>query len=135
MNPFAWRRVGQTDLQVTSLGFGGATLGDARAPIPEAQSVLTIEAAYAAGIAYFDTAPWYGTGKSEHRRGSVLRTKPRDTVVLSTKVGRVLLRPRDPASFAQPRWGGGLPFEVKFDYTRDGILRAYEDSLTRLGLN
>src|SRR5581483_8606772 len=135
MNPFAPRRVGQTDFQVTSLGFGGATLGDARAAIPEAQSVLTIEAAYAAGIGYFDTAPWYGTGKSEHRLGSVLRTKPRDTFVLSTKVGRILERPRDPATFSQERWGGGLPFEVRFDYTRDGILRAYEDSLQRLGLN
>src|SRR6266536_5277291 len=135
MNPFASRRVGKTDLQVTSLGFGGATLGDARGAIPEAQSVLTIEAAYAAGIGYFDTAPWYGTGKSEHRMGSVLRTKPRDSFVLSTKVGRVLVRPRDLAAFANRRWGAGLPFEVTFDYTRDGILRAYEDSLTRLGLN
>src|SRR4051812_39946624 len=135
MNPFALRRVGRTDLQVTSLGFGGATLGDARAPTPEAVATLTVEAAYAAGIGYFDTAPWYGTGKSEHRMGSVLSAKPRDTFVLSTKVGRILDRPRDPATFHQERWGGGLPFEVRFDYTRDGILRAYEDSLTRLGLN
>src|SRR5581483_8031087 len=52
-----------------------------------------------------------------------------------TKVGRVLVRPRDLAGFENHRWGGGLPFEVQFDYTRDGILRAYEDSLTRLGLN
>lgn len=135
MNPFALRRVGRTDLEVTSLGFGGATLGDARQPTLEAQAVLTIEAAYAAGISYFDTAPWYGTGKSEHRFGNVLASKPRDSFVLSTKVGRILVRPRDLASYANARWGGGLPFEVVFDYTRDGILRAYEDSLHRLGLN
>jgi D-threo-aldose 1-dehydrogenase len=135
MNPFTLRRVGKTDLQVTSLGFGGATLGDGRAPIPEAQAMLTIEAAYAAGIGYFDTAPWYGTGKSEHRLGSVLSSKPRDTFILSTKVGRVLVRPRDLAAYRNERWGGGLPFEVRFDYTRDGILRAYEDALQRLGLN
>src|SRR6476620_2430947 len=135
MNPFALRRVGRTDLQVTSLGFGGATLGDGRAPIPEAQAMLTIEAAYASGIGYFDTAPWYGTGKSEHRFGSVLSGKPRDSFVLSTKIGRILVRPRDLTSYSNARWGGGLPFEVVFDYTRDGILRAYEDSLQRLGLN
>jgi D-threo-aldose 1-dehydrogenase len=135
MNPFAMRRVGTTDLQVTSLGFGGATLGDAHGAISEAQAALTIEAAYAAGIGYFDTAPWYGTGKSELRMGSVLRTKPRDSFVLSTKVGRILVRPRDLAAYENLRWGAGLPFEVKFDYTRDGILRAYEDCLTRLGLN
>src|SRR5215212_3986164 len=135
MNPFALRRVGKTDLHVTALGFGGATLGDAREPTPEAQATLTIEAAYAAGIGYFDTAPWYGTGKSEHRLGSVLSTKPRDSFVLSTKVGRVLVRPRDPAHFQQERWVGGLPFELRFDYTRDGVLRSYEDSLARLGMN
>src|SRR5215207_6897361 len=99
MNPFALRRVGRIDLEVTALGFGGATLGDARQPTLEAQATLTIEAAYAAGIGYFDTAPWYGTGKSEHRLGSVLGTKPRDTFALSTKVGRILVRPRDPATF------------------------------------
>src|SRR5919205_2773003 len=135
MDPFALRQVGRTDLHVTVLGFGGATLGDGRQPTPEAQAALTVEAAWAAGIGYFDTAPWYGTGKSEHRLGGVLRTKLRDSFVLSTKVGRVLVRPRDLGSFRNERWGGGLPFEVRFDYTRDGILRAYEDSLTRLGLN
>src|ERR1700759_3033816 len=135
MNPFATRRVGKTDLEVTALGFGGATLGDARSPISEAQASLTIEAAYAAGIGYFDTAPWYGTGKSEHRFGSVLSAKPRDSFVLSTKVGRVLVRPRDLSAYENQRWGGGLPFNVRFDYTRDGVLRAYEDSLQRLGLN
>jgi len=55
--------------------------------------------------------------------------------VLSTKVGRVLVRPRDLSAYENRRWGGGFPFEVKFDYTRDGVLRAYEDSLQRLGLN
>ena len=135
MNPFALRRVGRTDLQVTSLGFGGATLGDGRAPIPEAQAMLTIEAAYAAGIGYFDTAPWYGTGKSERRYGNVLGLKPRDSYVLSTKIGRVLERPADPSTFQQARWTHGLPFVVRFDYTYDGVMRSYEDSLTRMGVN
>ncbi|HET7767523.1 MAG TPA: aldo/keto reductase [Chloroflexota bacterium] len=135
MDPFEKRRLGRTDLHVTALGCGTATLGDAREAIPDAQSDLTLEVAYGAGIAYFDSAPWYGRGKSEVRVGRVLASKPRSSFALSTKVGRVLFRPRDPASFMDERWKGGLPFDLRFDYTRDGVIRAYEDSLQRLGMN
>ncbi|MCC6176315.1 MAG: aldo/keto reductase [Chloroflexi bacterium] len=135
MDPLAQSTIGRTGLQVTRLGFGTATLGDARAATPETQADATVEAAYAERIGYYDTAPWYGTGKSEHRLGHILRTKPRDSYVLSTKVGRVLQRPADPMTFSQERWAGGLPFVVHFDYTHDGILRSYEDSLQRLGIN
>jgi D-threo-aldose 1-dehydrogenase len=134
MDPFEMRRLGETDLAITRLGFGGGTLGDPVEVIDEAQAALTVEAAYAAGIGYFDTSPWYGNGKSEHRIGRVLRAKPRDSFVLSTKVGRVYRRPADPATFSQARWAGGLPFDLRFDYSRDGVLRSYEDSLMRLGL-
>lgn len=135
MDPLAKSRIGTTSLEVTRLGFGGATLGDARETLDESRAAATIEAAYAAGVGYFDTAPWYGTGKSEHRFGHVLRTKPRDSYTLSTKVGRVLVRPDKPAGFSPERWTGGLPFVVRFDYTYDGVMRAYEDSLQRLGIN
>ncbi|MGE3270815.1 MAG: aldo/keto reductase [Chloroflexota bacterium] len=135
MDPLARRSLGRTSVQVTCLGFGGATLGDIRAQIDESRAATTIEVAYGAGIGYFDTAPWYGTGKSERRFGNVLGLKPRDSFVLSTKIGRVLVRPHDLPNFKQERWTYGLPFEVKFDYTRDGVLRSYEDSLTRMGLN
>jgi D-threo-aldose 1-dehydrogenase len=66
--------------------------------------------------------------------GRVLRTKARDSFALSTKVGRVLFRPADPAAVAQELRGGALPFDLRFDYTRDGVRRSYEDSLQRLGL-
>lgn len=135
MNPFLKRRVGRTTLEMTQLGFGGASLGDAREIVPEAQAAATIEAAHVAGIGYFDTAPWYGNGKSEHRFGHVLRTKPRDSFVLSTKVGRVHFRPSDPDRFRHPRWFGGLPFDLRFDYARDAVLKSYEMSLVRLGIN
>ena len=114
---------------------GGASLGDMRETTPEAQASAAIEAAYAEGIGYFDTSPWYGNGKSELRFGHVLRTKPRASFVLSTKVGRVHARPADPDTYRHPVWAGGLPFEPRFDYTRDGVLKSYETSLARLGLN
>lgn len=127
------RPIGRTNLRVPALGFGGATLGDARGSIPEEQAQATLEGAYAAGIRFFDTAPWYGNGKSELRFGAALRAKPRASFILSTKVGRVYSRCRDKEHRAQTYWRGGLPFNPVFDYTRDGILRGYEQSLLRLG--
>jgi D-threo-aldose 1-dehydrogenase len=135
MDPFEKRRWGRTELYVTALGCGTATLGDIREPIPDSQSDTTLEVAYGAGIGYFDSAPWYGRGKSEVRVGRVLSSKPRDTFALSTKIGRVLKRPKDPSAFTDERWKWGLPFEVHFDYTREGVFRAYEDSLQRLAMN
>lgn len=134
MDAFARRRVGKTDLQVTQLGFGTATLGDIRVRVSEAQSEATIDAAWAAGVGFFDTAPWYGRTKSEHRLGQVLRNKPRDSYALSTKVGRVFFRPPGARLEGPDDWAGPLPFELRFDYTRDGVLRSYEDSLQRLGI-
>lgn len=135
MDPLARRALGQTTVLTTCLGFGGATLGDIRDRIDESRAETTIEVGYGAGIGYFDTAPWYGTGKSERRFGTVLGQKPRDSFVLSTKIGRVLVRPRDLATFTQERWTYGLPHEVVFDYTYAGVMRSYEDSLTRMGLS
>ena len=135
MNPFELRPIGRTSLLAPRLGFGAGTLGDPFEVTPEHQADLTLEAAYAAGISYFDTAPWYGNGKSEQRVGRVLQNKPRGDFKLSTKVGRVYRRPDDVATFSQSRWLGGLPFDLRFDYTRDGVLRSYEQSLLRMGVN
>ena len=135
IDPFRRRQIGTTPFSVTQLGMGGASLGDMRESLPEAQAAATIEAAHAAGIGYFDTSPWYGNGKSELRLGHVLRTKPRNSFVISSKVGRVYVRPADPDAYRHPGWAGGLPFEPRFDYTREGVLKSYETSLARLGLN
>lgn len=133
-DPFRKHRVGATPLFLPRIGMGGASLGDMHVAIPEARAEATIEAAHAAGIGYFDTSPWYGNTKSELRLGHVLRTKPRDGFVLSTKVGRVHRRPADPDSYRHPAWVGGLPFEPHFDYSRSGVLKSYDMSLARLGL-
>lgn len=139
MSPFEHNRVGSTDFQVTRLGFGGGTLGDPDEVTPDSQADATMQAAYDAGVTYFDTAPWYGNTKSEHRIGRFLRAQPRQRYALSTKVGRIYFRPSDRQAFAASpwaaRWRGGLAFDLRFDYSAEGITRAYEDSLQRLGLN
>lgn len=137
LNTRQW--VAETELRLPLMGQGCGTLGDPDVVISEDQAQQTLQAAWDGGLRYFDTAPWYGNTKSEHRVGHFLRQKPRDEFVITTKVGRVFSRPEEPKSFDQSpwmkRWRGGLPFDLRFDYTRDGILRSYEDSLTRLGLN
>jgi D-threo-aldose 1-dehydrogenase len=135
MNHLKRRKIGNTDLHVPLLGCGGATLGDAQEAIPEHQALATLEAAFMAAIDYFDTSPWYGNGKSELRFGAVLRAKPRQSFILSTKVGRTYSRSTSPDHSAQLRWKGGLPFNPVFDYTRAGVLRSYEQSLLRLGMS
>ena len=126
------RRVGSSSVEVTELGLGCAPLGDAFERISEAAAQEVVDAAYRSGISYFDTAPWYGHGLSEHRLGYGLRQTSRADTVISTKVGRVYDRRRADSTY-ESRWAGGLPFVPRFDYTWDGIMRSYEDSLHRLG--
>ena len=110
-------------------------MGGFRATIPDAEAAALIDAAYAEGVRYFDTSPFYGYGRSELRMGATLREKPRNEYVLSTKIGRVLhaMRPgeKSPADFRE----NGLPdFAPVFDYTYDGVMRSLEHSHLRLGL-
>ena len=134
MDPLAKRRIGKTDVEVTQLGFGGGTLGDLREQTSEAQAEATIRAAWEGGIRYYDTAPFYGNTKSEHRMGHVLRNMPREEFVLSTKIGRVYYRPKSPELYEPYDWHAGLPFNFRCDYSRAGVMRSYEDSLQRLGM-
>ena len=134
--PFtATRQVGSTGLHLPRLGLGLAHLGGMWGRVPAAVAEETLTAAWDAGFRFFDTAPWYGRGLSEHRLGSFLIDRPRDAFVLTTKVGRVLHRPDDLAGFDIAPWTGGLRFTVEFTYTYDGVMRAYEQSLMRLGLD
>jgi D-threo-aldose 1-dehydrogenase len=127
------RRVGRTNLHVTSLGLGTATMGGSRVPMTIDERVKLVEAAWNAGVRYVDTAPFYGVGAAERATGDALRDRPRDEWVLSTKVGR-LLRPRSGGGGATDGRLAPLPFEVKYDYSYDGIMRSMEDSHQRLGL-
>ena len=89
------------------------------------------------GVRYYDTSPWYGRGLSEHRFGRALYRKPRDEFILSTKVGRLFSAPQDIGAFAasERAWRHGLEFEHRHDYSYEGVMRSFEDSLQRLRLN
>jgi D-threo-aldose 1-dehydrogenase len=129
----ARRRLGRTGVEVTELGFGGASIGELFVRVSEADAAATIAVAWDAGVRYFDTAPWYGRGLSELRTGAGLRDHPRTQYALSTKVGR-WLRPATAEGFDGGPWLGGSPNEVVFDYTYDGIMRSVEGSRLRLGI-
>ncbi len=128
------RVLGRSGLPVTVMGFGGAPLGNMYQAFSDADARATVQACYDAGIRYFDTAPLYGYGLSEHRLGEALRGRARDSFVLSTKVGR-LLRPGDPATLEHGQFKDALPFAEVYDYSYEGVLRSVEDSLQRLGMH
>jgi D-threo-aldose 1-dehydrogenase len=128
------RPLGRSGLDVTTISFGGGGIGNLFKPATREDAMAVLDGSWHAGIRFFDTAPRYGHGLSERRLGDFLRDKPRDSYVLSTKVGRMLtpLRGRTMTDygFADP-----LPFEQEYDYSYDGIMRSFEDSLQRLGLD
>jgi D-threo-aldose 1-dehydrogenase len=129
------RAIGRTGLHVPTLGFGAAPLGNLYREVPDDQARAALAAALDAGLRYVDTAPYYGFGLSERRVGDALRGAP--GTIVSTKVGR-LLQPLPPsADVSGERHGfrSPLPFEPVFDYSHDGVLRAHEASLQRLGLS
>src|SRR5215470_416383 len=128
MEPFEKRRIGRTALEVTALGLGCATLGGSRIEVGRREAEAIVRAAWGAGVRYIDTAPYYGFGQAERCVGDATRDVPRDEWVLSTKVGR-LLRPS-----RSPEHRGPMPFAAVYDYSYDGIMRSFEDSLQRLGL-
>lgn len=130
------RKIGQTHLDVGTLGLGCASLGNLYHPISDDDASVTLRVGLDAGLRYIDTAPYYGFGLSERRVGDILRQEPGDSFVLSTKVGR-LLEPCDPVdeNIARHGYCSPMPFEPVYDYSYDGIMRSYEDSLQRLGLN
>ena len=128
MEPFEKRRIGRTALEITALGLGCATLGGSRIEVGRREAEAIVRAAWGAGVRYIDTAPYYGFGQAERCVGDATRDVPRDEWVLSTKVGR-LLRPN-----RFPEHRGPMPFAAVYDYSYDGIMRSFEDSLQRLGL-
>ncbi len=118
----------------TTLGFGSAPLGNYLRALTEEECDATLASAWESGVRYFDTAPLYGLGLSEMRVGRLLRSRGRNDFTLSSKVGRLL----EPCA---PDEVNGFFFvhtpQVRFvyDYSYDGVMRSYEESRTRLGLD
>ena len=133
MQPTEKRQIGRTGLEVTAFAFGTAPIGNIFEPISEAVASEMIATAWDAGVRFFDTAPMYGHGLAELRTGHNLRGKRRDDFVLASKVGRVLT-PAPRASIDFGPWVDAAPFRSRFDYSYDGTMRAFEDSLQRLAL-
>lgn len=118
-------------IRLPQFGFGCAPLGNLFLTIPETVAQDTLVAAWESGVRYFDTAPWYGHGLSEHRLGVFLRQKPRGEVFVSTKVGRVY-EPAGRGADERIQWKGGLNFRVTYDYSARGFQRSLEQSRMRL---
>ena len=128
------RRLGNTTLQISEIAFGGASIGNLYHTCTDEAANDTIKTCYNLGIRYFDTAPEYGHGLSERRLGDTLRIYPRDSYIVSTKVGDLLYAHHDRLPI-ENKFVNKLPFHLRFDYSYDGIMRAFEDSLQRLGLH
>ena len=122
------------ELRFSALGFGSAPLGNYLRALSEDECDATLTAAWSSGLRYFDTAPLYGLGLSEMRVGRLLGRQKRADFTISTKVGRLL----EPCAASEVN---GFFFvqtpQVRFvyDYSYDGIMRSYEESLRRLGLD
>ena len=124
-------RLGRSGLTVTQLGLGCAPIGGLFEPVSDADAEAVVDRAWEHGLRLFDTAPLYGSGLSERRLGHALGGRPRDELVLSTKVGRLLRAGGKPDAVFE----GALPFEPVFDFSHDGALRSLSESLERLGLD
>jgi D-threo-aldose 1-dehydrogenase len=130
-----FERIDNRGLRFTELGFGTAPLGNLYRAITEADAQAALEAAWATGCRYFDTAPLYGLGLSETRLNRFLIGRRREDYVLSTKVGRLLK-----ACAPEQRTGIGKFFDTPsrrevYDYSYDGVMRSFEISLERLGVD
>lgn len=114
------------------LGLGGVAIGNGFNPMTEAQAYDALHAAWDAGIRFYDTSPFYGFGLSERRYGHFLHAQNRAEYTLSTKIGRIFTAG---APAPHPLWKDPSPFVYRYDYTADGVKRAIEDSLQRLGVD
>jgi D-threo-aldose 1-dehydrogenase len=133
MNALPTRPLGRSGLTVSILGFGGAPLGDLYDLLDDEIAMRSVATAADLGVTLFDVAPLYGRGLAEHRFGTVLKRLPRASFVLSTKVGR-WLKPAPGGPRSPSRYRGGLSFDPVIDYSYDGAMRAFEQSLQRLAV-
>jgi D-threo-aldose 1-dehydrogenase len=126
------RRLPGTHLELTEIGFGAASLGNLYVQSTDVEAADAVAEAWLSGIRYFDTAPHYGLGLSEIRLGRALSAYPRGEVVISTKVGRLLVPNEHPTTRDTDMFEVPGDLRREWDFSRDGILRSVEASLDRL---
>jgi D-threo-aldose 1-dehydrogenase len=122
------------DVEVTRLGLGTAGIGNLYEAVDDETALSTVDAAWDAGIRYFDTAPHYGLGLAERRLGRALRGRPREQYVVSTKVGRLLIPGEGGSDLAN---GFAVPASYRriWDFSAGGVRRGVDESLARMGLD
>ncbi|MER8011913.1 aldo/keto reductase [Streptomyces sp. NPDC094149] len=129
------RKIPNTSVALTALGFGASVIGNLYRVTSVDESTAAIDAAWDAGIRYFDTAPHYGLGLSERRLGAALRDRPRAEYVISSKVGRLLVPNEEPRGVDTEGFVVRDDLRRQWDFSRDGVLRSLEDTLQRTGLD
>lgn len=134
-NALRQRTIPKTSVKLTELGFGASVIGNLYRETPPQDAAAAIRAAWDAGIRYFDTAPHYGLGLSEHRLGEALAGRPREEFALSSKVGRLLVPNEEPRGTDTEGFAVPDTLRRQWDFSRDGVLRSLEDTLARTGLD
>jgi D-threo-aldose 1-dehydrogenase len=129
------RPVPRRPLALSELSLGCAQLGNMYRELSDADARSIVDTAWELGSRYFDTAPHYGLGLSERRLGAALASRRREEYVLSSKVGRVLepvaaVDGLDDQGFVVP-----ATHRRRWDFSREGIRRSFEESLECLGLD
>ena len=129
------RKIQNTSVALTELGFGASVIGNLYRVTPVDDATGAVDAAWEAGVRYFDTAPHYGLGLSERRLGAALRRRPRDEYVISSKVGRLLVPNEEPHGVDSEGFVVRDDLRRQWDFSRDGVLRSIEATLERTGLD
>lgn len=112
-----YKKFGETDMELSLLGFGGGGLSGFYEEFEEEEAVQVVREALKNGINYIDTAPYYGEGRSETVIGKALKGIPRNAYYISTKVGRYCTR-----------------IDEQFNYSSEKIKSRFEISLQLLGI-
>ncbi|MET7479962.1 aldo/keto reductase [Streptomyces sp. NPDC005648] len=129
------RKIQHTGVELTELGFGASVIGNLYRVTAPHDASAALDAAWQAGIRYFDTAPHYGLGLSEHRLGAALRDRPRHQYVVSSKVGRLLVPNEQPRGVDTEGFVVRDDLRRQWDFSRDGVLRSIDETLERTGLD
>jgi D-threo-aldose 1-dehydrogenase len=123
----------RTGVEVSRLSLGTAALGGLYTTVSDADCTDTVLTAIDNGVNFIDTAPHYGKGTSEIRLAKALAGRDRSSLVISTKVGRLLVpSTTDIDDFFMD---ADNTVERKFDFTASGVRQSLESSLERLGVD